>query len=165
MHNSFFRVLDITAMPYVLTKARARLNSRFRTDTVVVLTLFVLVIVSWLPRLSGPIDLRWDGAVYYILGTSLAEGKGYRLLNEPGEILEVQYPPLLPLIVAAHQRVLGTSDPIIVGQSLRLSFFLIFIFYIVGIYLVLRIHLPLKYAFVGTLLCLFNLHTYLMSDL
>src|ERR1700757_562277 len=130
MHNSFFRVLDITAMPYVLTKARARLNSRFRTDTVVVLTLFVLVIVSWLPRLSGPIDLRWDSGVYYILGTSLAEGKGYRLLNEPGDIEANQYPPLFPAIIAAHQRILGTSDPIIVGHWLRLSLFFVFTIYI-----------------------------------
>jgi len=125
----------------------------------------VLIVGIWLPRFRGPIDLRWDGAVYYILGTSLAEGKGYRLLNEPGEIEEVQYPPLLPLIIAAHERVLGTTDPIIVGQSLRLSFFFIFLFYILGIYLLLRNHLPLRYAFVGVLLCLFNLHTYFLSDL
>lgn len=74
--------------------------------------LFVLVgaCVSWLPRRSGPIDLRWDAGTYYILGTSLAEGKGYRLLSEPGEIQAIQYPPLLPAIVAMHQRVLGTSD-------------------------------------------------------
>ena len=74
---------------------------------------FVLVAacVSWIPRRSGPIDLRWDGGTYYILGTSLAEGKGYRLLNEPGEIAAIQYPPLLPAIVALHQQVLGTSEP------------------------------------------------------
>ncbi len=58
--------------------------------------------------------------VYYVLGTSLAEGKGYRLLNEPGEIQANQYPPLLPLIIAAHQIVLGTSDPHVVGPWLRL---------------------------------------------
>ena len=127
--------------------------------------LFALVIGVWIPRFSGPIDLRWDGSVYYILGTSLAEGKGYRLLNEPGEIEAVQYPPLLPIIVAAHQWILGTSDPFIVGRWLRFSFFLIFAAYIFAIYLMLRNSLPLNYAFVGTLVCLFSLQTYFMSDL
>ena len=47
--------------------------------------------------------------MYYILGTSLAGGHGYRLLNEPGQIRAVQYPPLLPAIVAIHERLLGTS--------------------------------------------------------
>ena len=70
-----------------------------------------LVCLLWIPRCSGTIDLRYDGGVYYVLGTSLAQGKGYRLLNEPGEIEAIQYPPLLPAIVAAHQVVLGTSDP------------------------------------------------------
>ena len=70
-------------------------------------------------RLHGPIDLRWDASTYYVLGTSLAEGKGYRLLNEPGEIEAVQYPPLLPVLVAAHQRALGTADFQAVGARLR----------------------------------------------
>ena len=141
------------------------LASLCRTDAVIVLALFALVIGIWIPRFRGPIDLRWDGSVYYILGTSLAEGKGYRLLNEPGEIEAVQYPPLLPLIVAAHQWVLGTSDPVIVGQWLRLSFFFMFATYIIAIYLLLRNSVPLNYAFVATLVCLFSLQTYFMSDL
>ena len=79
---------------------------------------------------------------YYILGTSLAEGKGYRLLNEPGEIDEVQYPPLLPAIVAVHQLVLGTSDPTTVGRWLRLSSFLIFLAYACVVLRFLRSYLP-----------------------
>lgn len=75
------------------------------------MVLGLLVLALWVPRIHGPIDLRWDGGVYYVLGTSLADGKGYRLLNEPGEIRANQYPPLIPLIIAAHQIVLGTSDP------------------------------------------------------
>ena len=45
------------------------------------LTVLVLAIVLWLPRLTGPIDLRWDAGVYYLLGTSLATGQGYRILS------------------------------------------------------------------------------------
>src|SRR4051795_7653121 len=77
-----------------------------------------------LPRSEGPIDLRWDASTYYVLGTALAEGKGYRLLNEPGEIHAVQYPPLLPLIIAAHEHVLGTTNYFEVGSALRRSYFL-----------------------------------------
>jgi hypothetical protein len=33
-------------------------------------------ILLWVPRQAGSIDLRWDGGVYYLLGTSLAEGRG-----------------------------------------------------------------------------------------
>jgi hypothetical protein len=75
-----------------------------------IIILVAVAALSWLGRLSGPIDLRYDASTYYILGTSLAEGRGYRLLNEPGEIKATQYPPLLPLIVAAHQRLLGTGN-------------------------------------------------------
>jgi hypothetical protein len=55
-----------------------------RRNVVYLLLLIFLSVGLWLPRLRGPLDLRYDAGVYYILGTSLAEGKGYRLLNEPG---------------------------------------------------------------------------------
>ena len=51
-----------------------RIIQRYWHWAVVVL----LAIILWAPRLSGPIDLRWDGGVYYLLGTSLATGHGYR---------------------------------------------------------------------------------------
>ena len=128
------------------------------------LILLALVIIVWLPRFRGPIDLRWDAAVYYTLGTSLAENKGYRLLNEPGEIKATQYPPLLPAFVAAHQLVLGTSDPTVVGRGLRLSFFLLFAMYILTVYALARNELPLGYAFATALVCLFNAYTCFLSD-
>ena len=73
----------------------------------IVIILVAVAAISWSRRLIGPIDLRYDASTYYILGTSLAEGKGYRLLNEPGEIEATQYPPLFPIMVAAHQWILG----------------------------------------------------------
>ena len=80
------------------------------------------MLLLWAPRLRGPIDLRYDAGVYYLLGSSLADGRGYRLLNEPGEIEAVQYPPLLPAVVAAAQLALGTRDSVVVGHALRLVF-------------------------------------------
>src|SRR5262245_3524925 len=84
-----------------------------------------LNLLFWIPQRHGPIDARADGAVYYILGTSLAQGHGYRLLNEPGDIRAVQYPPLLPLVVAAHQKLLGTSAFTVVGRWLRGFYFVV----------------------------------------
>lgn len=140
------------------------LRSQLIQERTLCAILGLLVILLWLPRLQGPIDLRWDGGVYYVLGTSLAEGKGYRLLNEPGEIQANQYPPLFPLIIAAHQLVLGTSDPLVVGRFLRLSSFLVFATYIFAIYGLLRRHLSSAYAFFGTIVCLLNVNTYFLSD-
>ena len=130
----------------------------------VVIILVAVAAISWSTRLTGPIDLRYDASTYYILGTSLAEGRGYRLLNEPGEIEATQYPPLLPLIVAAHQRVLGTHDVIVVGHWLRITFFSIYIIFGLAVYFLLRKYLPLWYAFLGALICLLSLYTYLMSN-
>src|SRR5436853_567095 len=142
-----------------------RTTRLLKTDLVIVLLLLGIMIATWLPRMNGPIDLRWDGSVYYVLGTALAEGKGYRLLNEPGEIEAVQYPPLLPAIIAAHQLVLGTSDPVIVGQWLRLSFFLIFAVYIFIGYFVLVEFLSKPYALLAMLVVGLNLFTNFLSDL
>jgi len=136
-----------------------------KNEKILLLTLLALIIVTWLPRLEGPIDLRWDGGAYYVLGTSLAEGKGYKLLNEPGEIDAVQYPPLLPAIIAGHQLMLGTNDPTVIGRWLRLSAFILFIAYIFTIYRFLKIYLPVIYALPGAIICLFHLYFNFLSDL
>jgi 4-amino-4-deoxy-L-arabinose transferase-like glycosyltransferase len=137
----------------------------YQKDAAVLFLLCILAVLCWLPRLKGPIDLRFDGGAYYILGTSLAEGKGYRLLNEPGDINSTLHPPLLPAIVAAHQLLLGTSDPVIVGQWLRIFFFLSFLVYIFAVYLMFRLFWTLTYAVLATLVCLLHLNTQFLSDL
>ena len=109
-----------------------------RTDLICLGVLLSVWLAVSVPRLGGPIDLRWDASTYYVLGTALAEGKGYRLLNEPGEIEAVQYPPVLPLIVAAHQRLMGTNDYIMVGSALRFSYFILSGCYVLAIYFLAR---------------------------
>lgn len=148
-----------------MRKVNARFLVLLENEAFARLLVLVLAILLWLPRLSGPIDLRWDGGVYYILGTSLAEGRGYRLLSEPGAISAVQYPPLLPLLIAVHQQVLGTSDPLVVGSWLRLSFFLIFAAYLLAVHQLMRRHLPTPSAAAATLICSLNLYTFFLSDL
>jgi len=124
-----------------------------------------LSVAVWLPRFRGPIDLRWDGGTYYVLGTSLAEGRGYRLLNEPGEIEAVQYPPLLPAIVAVHQWILGSSDPMIVGHWLRLTFFVMFLVSVLATYALLERVLPPAWAFVAVSMCVLHLFSMFLSEL
>ena len=135
------------------------------SDGFALFLLLILVIASWVPRINGPIDLRWDGAAYYVLGTSIAEGKGYRLLNEPGEIEAIQYPPLFACFIAAHQWVLGSKDPVSVGRWLRRSFSLIYAALAFATYVMLRFYFSPGLAFFGTLVFLSNRHTTFLSDL
>lgn len=126
-----------------------------RHDIACRIALFLLCLIVWLPRLNGPINFRWDGSAYYILGTALAEGKGYRLLNEPNEIMAVQYPPLLPIIVAAHQRIIGSTDYFKVGWALRFTYFVLSALLLLMAYALARQLLsPLYALFVGIITAL-----------
>src|SRR5438270_10879702 len=125
-------------MAFDVRKVTTLRSRRLQFESILIAVLLAVAFISWSSRLIGPIDLRYDGSTYYNLGTSLAEGKGYRLLNEPGEIEATQYPPLLPLIVAAHEWVLGTHDVIVDGHWLRITFFLAYIAFALAVYFLLR---------------------------
>lgn len=115
--------------------------------------LILVCLLIWAPRLRGPINLRWDAGTYYVLGTSLAEGKGYRLLNEPGEIHAVQYPPVVPCLIALHQHIAGTSHPLTTGKLLKYSWFLMFLATVLLTFQLLSRYLSFWWAFAGGLLC------------
>ena len=136
-----------------------------RIKTRYLLVLLALATGLWMPRLRGSLDLRYDAGVYYILGTSLAQGRGYRLLSEPGQIQAVQYPPLLPALVAVHQRLAGTDDPSVAGHWLRITYAGIFLAYIAAVYLLASRYLPLGFAFLVGLVTLLHVQTSWMSDL
>lgn len=125
----------------------------------------LLAVVLWLPRLSGPIDLRYDAGVYYVLGTSLATGHGYRISSEPGAPKALQYPPLLPAIVALYQRVLGSTDPEIVAPWLRKSYAILFLGYGLAVLTLAKRFLPRGLAAAATALCLLHHQTVFLSDL
>lgn len=128
------------------------------------IALLALAVALWLPRLRGPIDLRYDAGVYYILGTSLAEGRGYRILSEPGAIEAIQYPPLLSAVAALHQRALGTSDPAVVGHALRLTLCVLFAGYIAAVFALACRFLSPGYAFLVALLTALHAQTVFLSD-
>ena len=126
------------------------MSSERRRDFICLGIIVFAWLALWAPRLLGPLELRWDASIYYILGTAVAEGKGYRLLNEPGEIHAVQYPPLLPLIVAAHEQLMGTADYFKVGSALRLTYFVLSGLFLVLSYSVARrLLMPLYACVVG----------------
>jgi hypothetical protein len=124
----------------------------------------LLAAALWAPRLQGPVDLRYDAGVYYILGRALAEGRGYRLLNEPGAIQAIQYPPVLPGLAAAHQLVLGTSDPAVAGHGLRLTMALLFLGYAFAAFALARRYLSPGFAFAAGLLATLNAQVLFLSD-
>jgi hypothetical protein len=95
-----------------------------------------------------------------VLATGIAQGSGYRLLSEPGEIHGVQYPPLLPAIGAAHQLVLGTSDPDIVGHALRWTFSALFLVYVLAVFWMGSAYLGSAGAFIAALLVAFHTRTH-----
>ncbi len=139
----------------------SRLVTRYWAEGAIV----AIALLLWAPRLSGPIDLRWDGGVYYILGTSLATGQGYRILSEPGSPEALQYPPLLPAVVALYQCALGSTDPAVVGHWLRISYAVLFLIYAFAALTLARRYLRPWLALAAAALCLLQIHTVFLSDL
>jgi hypothetical protein len=135
-----------------------------RADWRYLTVLILLAVALWLPRIRGPLDLRYDAGVYYILGTSLAEGRGYRLLSEPGAIEAIQYPPLVPAVGAVVERLAGTDDPAVAGHWLRLGSVLLYVGYAAAIYLMSRRLVSPGYAALVTGLSLIHSHTIFLSD-
>lgn len=60
----------------------------------VVLLAAILTVTPW------PVGAFQDDAIYTVLAKSLATGKGYRLLNLPGEPNATHYPPGYPMVLA-----------------------------------------------------------------
>lgn len=135
-----------------------------RADTVIVLVLVAASTLSWVPRMRGPIDFRWDAAVYYLLGTSIAGDLSYRLSSEPGEINTTTFPPLLPLLVAAHQWLLGTDDPVVVGGWLRATSWALLTAYLITAFILLRMRLPVGFGALGVLLIALGWYPHWLSD-
>ena len=121
-------------------------------------------LASWAPRGDGPIDLRWDGGAYYILGTSLAEGDGYRMRSEPGGLPSSLHPPLVPAFVALHELALQTTDPVVVGRALRVSLALCSAAYAIAAFLLLSASLPLALAAGVTLIAVVQPQYVFFSD-
>src|SRR5262245_38288012 len=73
-----------------------------RTDYWLAAMLFVLVVGPGQLRLvPGVVGVYHDDGIYAATAKALAEGRGYRLLNLPGEPAQTKYPILYPAALAA----------------------------------------------------------------
>ena len=138
-----------------------KLIARYWGEVVVV----TIALLLWVPRLSGPIDLRWDGGVYYLLGTSLVQGHGYRIPSEPGSPQALQYPPLLPAMVALHEWALNSTDPGVVAPWLRKTYAAFFLSYGLATLALAKRYLSPIFAVIAVALCLLHHMTIFLSDL
>jgi len=135
-----------------------------RRRGLICLLIAAAALASWWPRWGGPIDLRWDGGAYYILGTSLSLGEGYRILSEPGTLSSSLHPPLVPALVAAHELILQTKDPVVVGRALRLTVALFSAAYASAVFLLLSASLPRLLAVAITLVAVLQPQYVYFSD-
>jgi hypothetical protein len=151
---------ELDDRPEVLRHPRSRM-----LDAACLAVLVVVAVLSWIPRFRGPIDFRWDAGVYYVLGTSVASGQGYRLLNEPGQIEAIQYPPGLPALVAAHQIALHSSDPRVVGPWLRRTWFLLSVGSVLFCFLLSRLFLSRGCALATAVAFVLSYEVFFLSTL
>ena len=135
-----------------------------RADRWPLALVLAVMLALWAPRLRGPIDLRWDAGVYYLAGSALVEGRGYVIPSEPGTVAEIQYPPALPLLAAAVQKVVGT-DAVAGGHAMRLLYLAMSLVYAAAVYVVARRYLPLGWATLATLLTVLHAYTLFLSSL
>ncbi len=70
-------------------------------------------------QFSPSLCTNGDNARYFILGKSLAQGSGYRQIDQPDAPKEKQYPLGLPLLISAAQKVIHTP----LGAKILISFF------------------------------------------
>jgi hypothetical protein len=77
----------------------------------------------------------------------------------------LQYPPLLPAVVALHQRALGTTNVDTVAPWLRKSYAMLFLTYAVAVLALARRYLAPGFAVAATALCLLQVETLFLSDL
>jgi hypothetical protein len=144
------------------TTGSARFLETWRFGAAVVTA---LVVILWLPRMLGPIDLRYDAGVYYVLGTSLSQGEGYHIASEPGAPVGIQYPPALPALIAAHQLLLGTVDPEVVAPWLRRTYAVMFLAMALAALTLGRFFGGPWVGLVAIVLCLLQANTFLLSDM
>ena len=92
--------------------ARVPMPSERLTHALLVVLVLVVAILTVAP---WPVGAFQDDAMYTVLAKSLAEGKGYRFLNLPGEPNATHFPPGYPLF--PHKRDDGENRTRLSGKS------------------------------------------------
>jgi hypothetical protein len=66
----------------------------------VTLFLLLLIPVYWIELNTPAVGYYHDDGIYVVTAKALAEGKGYRILSLPGEMVQTKYPVLFPALLA-----------------------------------------------------------------
>ena len=69
-----------------------------RTLSIILLSIFFVIVYKYI--YDEKVDLNGDNAAYYILGTSIASGQGYRNISEIDKPIHGHFPPGYPIIIA-----------------------------------------------------------------
>lgn len=104
----------------------ARLRAvRMPSERLIHVVLPVLVsLVAILTITPWPVGAFQDDAMYTVLAKSIAEGKGYRFLNLPGEPNATHFPPAYPLVLSGIWRLWPSFPDNIVAFKFLNAFFL-----------------------------------------
>ena len=90
----------MTAAVRAGTSARAGVRDGVR-DRLLPLALAAVALAAVVLSIGPfPVGVFQDDGIYTVLARSLAEGRGYRFINLPGEPAAAHYPPLYPLFLA-----------------------------------------------------------------
>jgi hypothetical protein len=66
----------------------------------VTLFLLLLIPVYWIELNTPAVGYYHDDGIYVVTAKALAEGKGYRIISLPGDIVQTKYPVLFPALLA-----------------------------------------------------------------
>ncbi|MEW6251690.1 MAG: hypothetical protein AB1716_13680 [Planctomycetota bacterium] len=92
------RALPVLALRALTAPARMSRADQLVLGLIVVLTVVLTPVVVNAPNIVGS---YLDDGIYLVTGKSLADGRGYRHLELPGEPLQTKYPPMYPALLAA----------------------------------------------------------------
>ncbi len=107
---------------------------------------FVALLLLYLSFANNYIGSNADDSIYVVLGNSLAEGNGYRMISSPENYVNAEYPPLFPIFIAGI---------ILVGGNIFIIKLFIAILAVIGVYslyLFLKLFFKEKKAFIITVL-------------
>ena len=68
----------------------------------VIITVFFLLLIPvyWIAIFAPGVGIYHDDGIYIVTGKALAEGRGYRIVSLPGEVIQTKYPILFPSLLA-----------------------------------------------------------------
>src|SRR3990170_7346602 len=77
----------------------------FGYKTLVAVFVAFLFPAYWIAFHAPAVGVYHDDGIYLVTGKALAEGKGYRIISLPGELLQTKYPILFPAVLSVAWKI------------------------------------------------------------